>query len=126
MSGLLIHFISGVSNYYCSWITSSLFVYLSILAFFAIKILLIDKQHSHLTQDLFGLAGSFFFCVLLAFIQGVLIGTVLYFFTNNTEIALIKRVIYNSILPLFLIGYDYLEKKKNEEKYISKENYMEH
>ena len=125
MSGLILHFITGVSNYYSSWITSSLFVYLSILAFFAIKILIIDKNNSHLKQDLFGLVGFCIFCVLSALIQGVLLGTLLYFITNNTEMALIKRILYNSILPMFLIGYDYFGKKMSEENYKSKKNYME-
>jgi cell shape-determining protein MreD len=125
MSGLILHFITGVSNYYFRWITSSLFVYFSILAFFAIKILIIDKNNSHLKQDLFGLVGTCIFCVLSALIQGVLLGTVLYFITNNTEMALIKRILYNSILPMFLIGYDYFGKKMSEENYKSMKNYME-
>ncbi len=124
MSGLLLDFISGVSSYYLGWISSSLFVYLSILTFFAIKILVLDKNHQgYLRQDLFGLAGSFIFCVLLAIIQGVLFGTALYFVTNVTEMGLIRKVFYNAFLPMLLIGFDYLGKRNREEnKLKTKEN----
>lgn len=123
MSGLLLNFISGVSTYYFSWIMSSLFVYISILTFFSIKISILDKNHSHITQDLFGMVGSFIFCVLLALIQGMFIGTVLYFIANITEIGLIKKSLYNALLPMFLIGYYYFGNKIGEkEKLKSDEN----
>ncbi len=114
MSESLLNFFIGVSNYYLGWITSCLFVYILILAWFSINILFVDKNHSHFTQDLFGLVSSYIFCVLLALIQAVIIGTLFYFVTNITEIGLIKKFFLNSLLPIFFIGYDYLRKIMNE------------
>ncbi len=67
-------------------------------------------------QDVFGLICSIIFCILLAIVQGVLIGTVYYVITNNVEIPFIKKMFLNSTLPIILIGYEFFKGKNNEEK----------
>jgi len=109
---MILDFISAVSKYYLSWFISSSFVYILILALFTMKVFFSEKKNRFIMQDLFGVLCSLILCVFLALIQGVIIGTFVYFFNFHSEISLFKKILYNSYLPLFLIAYDYFGKKK--------------
>lgn len=110
MSSSLINFLCAVSNYYISWILPSLIVYITILAVFTLKVIFYQRNKKYIVQDIFGAICSLLFCIFLAIIQGIFLGSVIYFTNNNTEIPLLKKIFFNTSLPAILMGFEFLLK----------------